>query len=684
MPVIANNERQDANHWFTSHIRQVHVDFHMPEFPQDAIKAFNAKEFVAEFVRAKVNVIGVFTKCHFGNAFYDNTVGHKHSGLKEDFFGEVLEEARKHGIKVIAYYSLGTDAYAVEHNPDWYQIDEKGQPRGGKGTVWELPCINSPYREELVLPQVREITEKYAMDGYLFDIPYLFGHYCFCPYCKKKFREETGLELTLERLEADRAAVMRFGINSAARCMQEIYDLIKSIRPEVLVNCNGAWKMGEPPEINATSDYGLWESQPASGTFLCHSFRSRFVRNLPVPVQIMTVRFTEGWGLMSCKTAEQLKYETAAIMANGGIINIGDQVLPDGTLQSGVYDVIGEVFSFVEEREQACIEAASVKHMALIGHFPGNWYYEPPDAATLGAVKMLIEGHHQFDIYHNDDFPDLSAYRVVVLPETVQLSERSAQRIADFVRNGGLLLAAGEASLRPEGASRDFALADVLGVRYLDRTPYPFAYLSEHEELWSGIAAIPQLIDGAFLKVKPTTAETWSRILWPLTVPAPRRAFRHPIPPAGRASEFPAISANRYGEGQAIYVAAPIFGTYWRHNHFWLKRIINNALRMIDRKRPFFIEAPPSVEANMMEKQGKRYLHLLNFQNGHTGSRKDALYDPIEQINPVHDVKVIFRDRHIAGVRQLPENVSLTLTDTADGVEVTVPKVHIHTILEIV
>ncbi|WP_135553947.1 alpha-L-fucosidase [Paenibacillus cymbidii] len=676
---------QPEDGWFARHLRQVHVDFHMPEFPADAITRFDAREFVAEFVRAHVNVIGVFTKCHFGNAFYDNSVGHRHSGLKQDFFGEVLEEAHRHGIKVIAYYSLGTDAYAVEHNPDWYQIDENGEKRGGHGTVWELPCINSPYREELVIPQVKEITEKYAMDGYLFDIPYLKGHTCFCTYCKKRFKEQTGRELTKQLYETERDTVMQFGVDSAARCMRELYDLVKSIRPEVLVNCNGAWKMGEPDAINETSDYGLWESQPASGTFLCHSFRSRYVRNLPVPVQIMTVRFTEGWGLMSCKTAEQLKYECAAIMANGGIINIGDQVLPNGKLQSGVYDVIGEAFAFVKEREAACIGATSVKHMALIAHYPGNWYYEPPDAATLGAAKMLIEGHHQFDIFYNDDFPDLAAYQIVVLPETVLLSEASAQRLREFVRRGGLLLAAGEASLRREPVA-GFVLADVLGVEYLDRTPYPFAYLTEHEALWKGTAVIPQLLEGPFLKVKPSTAETLSRIQWPLTVPAPQRAFRHPIPPAGRISEFPAVTTNRYGEGQAMYVAAPIFATYWKYNHFWLRRIVNNALDLMDTGKPFSLAAPATVEANMMENGGRRYLHLINFQNGHTGSRKEAFYDPIECINPIYDIVVRFpAEAGVAGAVQLPEGVPLPVVPAGDGggVAVTVPKLHIHTMLEL-
>lgn len=150
-------------------MRQVHVDFHMPEFPKEAIKNFNAQDFVAQLVKAKVNLAAVFCKCHFGNSFYDTKIGHKHAGLKEDFFGEILEEAHKYDIKVLAYYSLGTDEYAVKHNPDWYQVDENGKVRDGNGTVWHRPCMNSPYREELVIPQIKEITGHDDIDG-LFKI----------------------------------------------------------------------------------------------------------------------------------------------------------------------------------------------------------------------------------------------------------------------------------------------------------------------------------------------------------------------------------------------------------------------------------------------------------------------------------------------------------------------------------
>jgi beta-galactosidase GanA len=131
----------------------------------------------------------MFAKCHFGNSYYDTKVGHKHLALSGDFLREVLDRAHASDIKIIAYYSLGTDEWILKRNPDWYQVDEAGAIRDGNGTVWHRPCINSPYREELVLPQVREIVSGYDVDGLFLDIPYIQNHRCFCRYCKRKFKE---------------------------------------------------------------------------------------------------------------------------------------------------------------------------------------------------------------------------------------------------------------------------------------------------------------------------------------------------------------------------------------------------------------------------------------------------------------------------------------------------------------
>jgi hypothetical protein len=627
----------------------------------------------------------MFAKCHFGNSYYDTKVGHKHLALSGDFLREVLDRAHASDIKIIAYYSLGTDEWILKRNPDWYQVDEAGAIRDGNGTVWHRPCINSPYREELVLPQVREIVSGYDVDGLFLDIPYIQNHRCFCRYCKRKFKEEFGRELEPTLLKPEPDLVRFFARDSAIRCLKEIRDLAKSIRPDIQIIVNGAWKMGEPLSMNETADIGVWESQPSSGSYLYHSFKARWSRLQESPSQIMTVRFTEGWGLLTCKTAEQLKYEAATIMANGGIVNIGDQANQDGSLQSSVYDVLADVFSFVEEREAYAVLAESVKHIALICNYTDNRYWDKGDFASLGAAKMLIEGHRQFDIYYNDWFGDLEGYRAVVLPETVRLSEESIHKIEDFARQGGVVLATGKAGFAGHG--RNFKLSNLLGIDFIEFSPYRCAHFAENPELWKSIAYIPQLIDGPILKIKPRSAETLSRLLWPSGESVPPRAFRHELPPAGPDSFLPGISVNRYGNGLGIYIAAELFSQYWNTNHFWLRRIFDNIVGLYVLNHPILIDAPPTLEAVLTRKAGKLHLHLVNFQAGHSGNRETSLYEPIEVINPAVNIEVkvrkdIFNGGNLEKAILRPEGKDLLLTQEKEMVCFTVPIVHIYEIVE--
>ena len=140
--------------WFRDHIRQVHMDFHMPEFPPLAIVNFNAKEFVDHLERGRINMVALFAKCHFGNSFYNTRVGHKHAGLAQDFLLETATECRKRGIRTLAYYSLCTDKRSWDAHPGWRHVDADGK-QSPENTFWSGLCMNTPYKDELVMPQTR-------------------------------------------------------------------------------------------------------------------------------------------------------------------------------------------------------------------------------------------------------------------------------------------------------------------------------------------------------------------------------------------------------------------------------------------------------------------------------------------------------------------------------------------------
>ena len=178
-----------------------------------AIVNFNAKAFVDHLERGRINMVALFAKCHFGNAFYNTRVGHKHAGLPQDFLMETATECRRRGIRTLAYYSLCVDKRSWDANPAWRYVDAEGK-QSSEGTFWAGLCMNTPYKDEMVMPQLEEIARDYPVDGFWLDIPVIIDipsvgrATCYCPSCKRKWQRELGIDLTpslapeiLERLQ---------------------------------------------------------------------------------------------------------------------------------------------------------------------------------------------------------------------------------------------------------------------------------------------------------------------------------------------------------------------------------------------------------------------------------------------------------------------------------------------------
>ncbi len=88
-----------------------------------------------------------------------------------------------------------------------------------------------------------------------------------------------------------------------------------------------------------------------------------------------------------------------------------------------------------------------------------------PYTSSLLFHQALIQGKIPFDIICDQHLNDLSAYRVLVLPDQECLSEEQISTITRFVRAGGGLVATEHTSLYTENRRRrlGFALVELLG-----------------------------------------------------------------------------------------------------------------------------------------------------------------------------------------------------------------------------
>ena len=122
--------------------------------------------------------------------------------------------------------------------------------------------------------------------------------------------------------------------------------LCRQLRPNATTFFNARITPNVHRELDVLTQLEIESLTTGGWGYLFFPTWSRLVRTYPRPVQGMTARFHKSWAdFGGLKTVPQLDYETATIMAAGGVVNIGDQLHPRGTLDRGAYQVIGEGIS---------------------------------------------------------------------------------------------------------------------------------------------------------------------------------------------------------------------------------------------------------------------------------------------------------------------------------------------------
>lgn len=649
-------------------------EFHIPEFQRGIGENFDREAFADRLRTANTDNVLFEAKCAYGHAYYDTELDNRHPNLDSDLdlYGEIHDACHDADMEVHTYYCLVYDNVSGVGNPDWYQRDGDGTkleaPELGEENTWDYLCLNSPYAEEVVFPQVAELLDGYDIDALFFDILLYHEDACTCRYCKETMRER-GLDPADPE---DRARHRQWVCERFAGRMTRF---IKDRDEDVVVTYNHPLGLGLTTDLAEHMDYVLIESLPAGWGYLHTPVSARYARNLDRPVQGMTGIFHQVWGdYGSVKHANQLQYELATSLLHHLPVSVGDQLLPRGELMDPRYDVIEDAFAFVKERSLPA--ADPVRDVAVVypgAHDPGRSGeiedLRPAENGVTGASKLLLDTHQQFDVLDERLARDLlDEFEVAVLPDTGELDPGTVEAVRSFVADGGSLLATATSSLTGDG----FALADVLGVEYEGRLPYSTAYVRLDEPV-EGVPDIDTVTYGAFQSVRSTTADSLASVVRPVTERSATRRYSHFQSPPDAPIDVPAVTRNDFGDGEARYVGTDLFVQYYDQDYHAHRALLDHQVTALQTDRRLATDAPTSVEVNAMRDDDDRYVHLTNQQTYRTGGS----IPQIAEIPTLHDVSIT---AYAPGA-----NDATALTDAAVSVErsgryvtVTFDKVGIH------
>lgn len=651
-------------------MRQIHLDFHTAGQIPDVGTNWDAQAFVETLKRAHVNSITCFARGHHGYVYYSPTKFERHPALTFDLLGEQIEACHRAGIRVPIYITVGWDELTASQHPEWLEVTPEGKlgTHGPLVARWKDLCLNSPYLD-YVWEQTAEVMELFGdqVDGFFFDI--IKQGECVCSYCREDMAR-AGLDPGNPKERLD------FAQRVLDRCRRRFSAAVRVIKPDCSIFYN-AGHVGASlrPTLGTFSHLEL-ESLPSAGQWGYNHFpiAVRYARTLGKPLLGMTGKFHTSWGdFASFKNQAALEFECFQMLATGAACSVGDQLPPQSRLSEPVYDLIGKVYASVEAKEPWCIGAVAQADIAVFNVEAVGVEDGRVDTSHSGVLRMLLEGHHQFDFV--DDQVDWGQYRVLVLPDKVPLDKELATKVRDYLAGGGKVIASYHSGLIPEGG--EFALPE-FGLSYAGEAPYSPDYLRPKPELGAPLPDTEYVMYDQAAKACPSEG---TKVLADTCAPYFNRTWAHfcshrQTPPnLGSDAGYPSIAMNT--AGNVIYFAHPIFCGYRRQAVLWYKKLFLAALRLLLPDPLVTCDAPSSAQVTMLRQPDKQrtVVHLLHY----IPERRGLEFDTIEDIIPLHDIVLSLKTAlRPSRVYLAPSGEEIPFTHNKGYVHLQVPKVQGH------
>ncbi|MBQ3086369.1 MAG: beta-galactosidase trimerization domain-containing protein [Clostridia bacterium] len=642
--------------------RQVHLDFHT-NGTLPVGKKFSKEQFQAALKVGHVDSITVFSKCHHGWSYHPTDVNEIHPELDFDLLGAQLEACKEIGVKAPVYISAGFDEKEYVKRPEWrhiHSLDKEDVDAYNREVHFHLMCFNTGYLDALCA-QIEEVMVNYNPCGIFLDI--ISPRVCYCEKCLADMKE-AGLDVNSE---TDRIA---FGDIVFEKYLRRTNEAVRKHSDTATVYHNeGHVPKGDYTYIDANTHLEL-ESLPTGGWGYDHfPLSAAYVRTLKDTEFLgMTGKFHHSWGEFGgFKHPNALIYETSLSIANGAGCSVGDQMHPLGELNMATYGLIGKAYALVEEKEPWINGAVNVADIAVLSAeaLTGQRNHK----ADFGANRMLLEGKYLYNFV--DATMDLSAYKLLIVPDVAVIGDETLEKIKAFAAQGGKVIASGEALVKDGCFVLDF------GAQFLGKNEYEPTYFVPRFETVNGTTEYVMRCNSYLFKA--TDGEVLADVQNPYFNRTLEHFCSHAHAPNNPATSAPAVIVK----GNVAYIGWDIFSAYAKHGHLCFKELFLHVLeKLIGKEKTVAVNLPDRgvVTLTTQAEENRRILHLLFAHTTVRGEHTEVIEDTVPLYDVACKVKCFAKPTSVALV---PGGQALAF-DYEDGyVSFVVPEVNMHQMVEL-
>jgi hypothetical protein len=589
----------------------------------------------------------------------------------EDILKDITEACHRKGIKVIVRVDFrGVDKRIYDLHPDWFAVDEKGNP-----IFWAdlahipnplyAPCYISYYRNEHAFEFTDIMFEKYDIDGVWENAPFQ-GGVCYCERCQSSYSSDLGKELprggdyydrsydeyrewksaNLNRhLEDYRATVKKYGEDKAycAEIFGLFYDNYKKTGSD-LYQVKDHFDFLVTPLFTA-NDEAL--SSPSTLIKFLHSLEPN-----KTPVMLFGhLGSNNELRYVSSSVPETRIWLWQAVSAGGSLWDC----IFNGQHPGATYDrrnalMVQDIYDYMKSHETTLSRQEPVQDVTILYSRNSNNIFNNGDRSKdayithlIGMEQLLIAEKIQYSFLLDQNLSEetLSKVKVLAIPNGACLSDEEIRLVKEYVYNGGQLLATNETSLYNEhgNARKDFGLNEVFGCNFTglrkEGSHYGYQYVDHNQahSMHKGLEETTLLANwGLNLLVKPHGDSECPITYVPQIYPqSPERAW-----PRSFKTKFPTCVVHSYGKGKSIFFPYGLDRQIWMHGHQDFRTLLANGFRtLIGSEQTLTSNAPQSVQFQVSQIQGSEGDYAV-----HAVNTTSAPFRPVLEIIPLQQVEV--------------------------------------------
>ena len=228
----------------------VHFDLHASEDINDAGRTLTAEMIDTFLIRVKPDFIQVDCKGHAGISSYPTKAGSHVKGFQKDPLRLWRDVTSQNKVALFLHYSGVWDNKACTEHPDWAIIKANGEISTQKTSFF------SPYLDQLMIPQLKELSREYGVDGAWIDGECWAVEPDYSEKAIVEWKKRTGIA-EIPRHSGDSAYQQYIEYNrSLFRAHLKKYtDAIKGFDPDFQITSNWAYSSLMPEKVETDVDF---------------------------------------------------------------------------------------------------------------------------------------------------------------------------------------------------------------------------------------------------------------------------------------------------------------------------------------------------------------------------------------------------------------------------------------------